>query len=84
MKTPRIPKHKPQHFDIYRAGSDEKVAIGLWFEGRGPSHAEWIADDNENCSVCAAISQLATDITLASVTAHECLYEVRRAKQVSA
>lgn len=81
MKTP---KPKPQSFDIYRTGSDQKVAVGLWLEGRGPSHAEWLADDNENCSVCAAISQLATDSSLASVTAHECLYEVRRAKQVSA
>lgn len=77
------PKPKPQHFDIFRAGSKEKVAIGLWFEGRGPSHAEWIADGDENCSVCAAISQLAVDPTLASVTAHELLYEVRHAKQVS-
>ena len=57
------------------------VATAEYRDGAGASHPAWLADgQGEKCSVCAAISKVATDPSLGSMTAWDGLYTVVTAK----
>ena len=75
-----------QNFVVTRTSNENQILSSLlsYTPGRGAPHpAEFEnLDENGECTFCAAISALANDSSLYSVTSHEMLYTIRRPTRI--